>query len=93
MPVVQEIKILLVYWHTGTIFGNTEYALCVYLERLVLMCMRSSAPLNHVTLRCIVYLVKSENRTSVPVGFSSPLQRAVASLTLVPPLVFCLLQI
>ena len=48
-------------------FGTTEYALCVYLERLVLMCMRSSAPLNDVTLRCIIYLVKSENRTSVPV--------------------------
>ena len=31
------------------------------------MCLRSSAPLNDVTLRCIIYLVKSENRTSVPV--------------------------
>ena len=65
--VVQEMKILLVCWHTGTIFGNTEYALYVYLERLVSMCMRSSACLNRVTLLCILYLFKSENHASVPV--------------------------
>ena len=36
---------------------------------------------------------KSYQCASIPEGFSSPLQRAVASLTLAPPLVFCLLQI
>ena len=42
LVVVQEMKVLQVCWHTGTIFGNTEYTLYIYLERLVSMCMRSS---------------------------------------------------
>jgi hypothetical protein len=80
--VVQEIKILLVCWHTGTIFRKHRIR-TLYIFRTAcsdVYALECSSKRRNITMYSILIQTrKSCQCASIPEGFLSPLQRAVLS--------------